>query len=121
MSAEPVHQDQDRTGASQEAPGSVLPFRRRPRRGVGPQPRKAAAPAPELSPHQQLAALIEAAFNGVDRTLRDDRTATDFRATIGVVRTMVDGARARSIITDQQHTELDAMLEGMLSAPAMLA
>ncbi|MCX4571569.1 hypothetical protein OOK48_35195 [Streptomyces viridodiastaticus] len=74
-----------------------------------------------LTPEQKLAASLEDTFNQHGRTLTDETTADIFTISIGIARTMLEGARHGTVIDDGQHRELDALYTGMLQAPGLLS
>lgn len=120
MSAEPASRGIDPTA------GNVLSFRKKPavgrsRRARGARP-AAPAPAPgsELTPQQKLAATLEARFAAAGRTLTDEHTAEAFLITLAQVRTLLEGAHTKDMLTDDAYRDLDAMLEGMMGAPKLL-
>lgn len=79
-----------------------------PRPGDGPDTR------------QQNAEHFEQTFNEHHLTLSDDDTATAYTVTIGIVRGILAGAQVHGVIDEEQLAELDALMEGMLSAPRLV-
>lgn len=77
-------------------------------------------PNAELSPHQQLAARIERVFSDHGRSLTDEDTAQAFLITLGQIRLILDGARHQGVLGEDQHRELAAMVEGLMTAPGLL-
>ncbi|MGW2520530.1 hypothetical protein ACWC09_26645 [Streptomyces sp. NPDC001617] len=120
MSAEPSHPGPDH---HDNGPATVLflssarPRRHRSseRTSVPPQP------APNISDEQRLAAALEAVFARRHRSLADEGTALDFLITLGEFRKLLRGALEQGLLKDHQYRTLDAMLEGMQSAPGLLA
>lgn len=88
---------------------------RRERPHVPPQP------ASDLTPHEKLAATVEDLFAKHGRSLTDPESAEDYLITLRLVRTMLQGARQEGVISEEAHADLDAMMEGMMSAPGLLA
>jgi hypothetical protein len=124
MSAEPVHPGPDH--ASQ--PGTVILFRspatrppRRNQRRESPHVPIPPGPDRELTPQQRMAAAIEGRFAGHGLSLADDETAAAFLCTLREVRTMLHGALAEGRLGEGEHQTLDAMVEGMMAAPDLLA
>lgn len=120
MSAEPV-----RPGTDHPMAATVLAFSKR-RAGSTRHARRERTIVPpeaasELTPQQKLAASLEARFAQFGRTLTDAGSAQDFRITLGAVRGMLEGARHQGMLTEEAWQDLDAMLEGMLGAPGLLA
>ncbi|MFB7738263.1 hypothetical protein ACFC08_28520 [Streptomyces sp. NPDC056112] len=128
MSADPA-----RPGVDHPAVAAVLPFptaglsrlraaRKEHRVGRGEKARRTPmpGPGPDLTPQQKLAASLEARFAAHGRTLTDADTAEDMLITLATVRTMLEGARAQGILTDDAYRDLDAMIEGMMAAPGLL-
>ena len=69
---------------------------------------------------QANAEHFEATFNEHHLTLSDDDTATAYTVTIGIVRGILAGAQAHGVVDEEQFAELDALMEGMLSAPRLV-
>lgn len=118
--AEPTHPGPDQPGLA----ATVLPFptasrppRRTTRRRITVPPQ----PDPDLTPHQILAASMERQFAQHGKSLADADTAEDFLITLGAVRTMLEGAHAQGLLGDDAHRDLHAMIEGMMTAPGLLA
>ncbi|GGS96788.1 hypothetical protein [Streptomyces violaceus] len=76
---------------------------------------------PNLSPQQKLAGSLERLFADHGRTLTDETTAQDFLITLTYVRRMLEGAGHQGVIDEEQHQDLDAMVQGMMAAPGLLA
>lgn len=119
MSAEPA-----RTGPDQPVPGTVIPIftaTRPPRRSARRERTTVPAqPDPNLSPQQKLAASIEHLFAAHGRSLTDEDTAQDYLITLGYVRRMLEGARVKGVLAEDQQRDLDAMIEGMMAAPGLV-
>lgn len=108
-----------------DQPGTVIAFRtagrpqrrntRRENTTVPPQPN------PNLSPQEKLTAWVERAFTEHRRTLTDPDTAQAFLIATGVMRHVVDGALAKSLIDEDAHEELTGMLTGLEAAPGLLS
>ena len=97
---------------------AIRPSRRTARREritVPPQP------DPNLSPEQRLAASMERTFADHGRTLTDETTAQDVLIALAYVRKMLEGAQRQDLINAEQHRDLDAMVQGMMAAPGLLA
>lgn len=77
-------------------------------------------PGDESDSRRQLADHIETTFNEQHLTLSDDDTAAAYTITLGIVRSMLQGARARGVVSEEQLADLDAVFEGMLSAPRLV-
>ncbi|MGV9226352.1 hypothetical protein ACWDPF_27205 [Streptomyces albogriseolus] len=73
-----------------------------------------------LTTEERLAASVEEKFRQHGRTLTDESTAEVFTISLGIVRTLLEGARHGEVIDDGQHAELDALYLGMLAAPGIL-
>lgn len=71
---------------------------------------------------QKNAQHFEGSFNEhpLNLTLSDDETAGAFTVTVGIVRGLLAGAHATGVIGEEQLAELDALMEGMLSAPGLV-
>lgn len=69
---------------------------------------------------QKNADHFETTFNEHHLTLSDDDTATAYTLTIGIVRGLLAGAQAHNVIDAAQLAELDALMEGILSAPRLV-
>lgn len=78
-------------------------------------------PASGLTPHEKLAATVEDLFAKHGRSLTDPETAEDYLITLRMVRIMLQGAHAEGVIAEEAHGDLDAMVEGMMTAPGLLA
>ena len=68
----------------------------------------------------RLADHIETTFNTDHLTLADDDTKAAYTITLGIVRGMLKGAHAKGVVNEEQLGTLDAMIEGMLSAPRLV-
>lgn len=122
MSAEPAQPGPDRALTAPVIPlirsTANRPQRRptrRERQHVPPQP------APDLTPHEKLAATVEDLFAKHGRSLTDPETAQDYLITLRMVRIMLTGALKEGVLEAGVHADLDAMVEGMMSAPGLLA
>lgn len=78
-------------------------------------------PGPDLTPQQKLAAWLEGQFAKYGRTLTDEDTAEGMRITLAAYRTVLEGALKQGKISEDAHRDLDAMVEGMMAAPGLLA
>lgn len=67
-----------------------------------------------------LADHFEKTFNQQNLTLSDDDTAETFRTTLTIVRGILHSAENRNILTEGQRRDLDALIEGMMSAPGLV-
>lgn len=125
MSAEPIRPEIETEPAA--VPATVLAFRR-PRR-MSREPHVPTQPGPDtgpdagrdLTPEQKLAATVEAAFARHRRSLTDPDTAEDYTITLGVVITLLTGARDQGLLQEEQFGTLDSMVQGLLAAPRLLA
>lgn len=79
-----------------------------------------AQPDGSLTPEQRIAASIEGMFSKHGRSLTDEDTAQTYTLTIGAVRTMLEGARAKGVLEKTAYEDLDGMLAGMLLAVQLL-
>jgi hypothetical protein len=77
-------------------------------------------PTGDLTPHQRIAAKLEAVFKQHGRTLTDDSTALDVRIALTEVRTVLKGALDMGKLNEDQYQSLDSMVEGMLTAANLL-
>lgn len=121
MSAEPVRPQPEPAAV----PATVLPFRR-PRTSREPHVPIQPGPdhghdSPSLTAEQRLAATVEAAFAKQGRSLTDDGTALDFTITLGVVITLLNGAREQQLLSEEAFERLDGMVQGLLTVPRLLA
>jgi hypothetical protein len=95
------------------------------RRAVStPHPGPAGDPGPEVqqTPQQMLAEHFEVTFNHHSLSLTDEMTRTAFTVTLEIMRgMMLKGAQAQGIIDEEQRSELDAMIKGMLATPRLLS
>jgi hypothetical protein len=72
------------------------------------------------SPQQAIAEDMEISFRAINRTLTDDETARVFTHTLGIVQRALEGAAAQDLISEEQHADLNVLLEGMKAAPGLL-
>lgn len=79
-----------------------------------------AQPDGELTPHERLAASIESRLAAIGRTLTDEPTADGYRIGLQEVRRLLEGARTQGMLAEPVYTELDTMVEAMMSAPGLL-
>lgn len=80
-------------------------------------------PGASSEPDQSLAGLavtVEAMFKARGRTLTDKAAAESYRITLDAVGLMLAGARAQGVLTEQAHTNLAGLLDGMRNAPELL-
>lgn len=77
-------------------------------------------PRPDGTPQQQLADQMELTFNSAGHTLTDEETAEVFLTTLALVARAHEGAEAQGIITEQQRSDLNALIEGMKAAPRLV-
>lgn len=115
-----------RPGPDRAREGTVILFRtpasRPPRRTQRREsPHVPIQPGPEMTPHLRLAASLEKRFAGQGQSLTDEETAQAFLLTLREVRTMLQGALAEGRLGEEEHHTLDAMVEGMMAAPGLLA
>lgn len=120
--AEPSH------GPDRALTATVIPLIRNstasrpPRRDRRERPHVPPQPASDLTPHEKLAATIEDLFAKHGRSLTDPDSAEDYLITLRMVRLMLHGAYEEGVIQDETgYRELDAMFEGMMTAPGLLA
>jgi hypothetical protein len=73
-----------------------------------------------ISPQQAVAQDVEAGFYPIGRTLTDEETALVYRRTLDIVQHVLEGATEHDIISEEQRTELNVLLEGMKAAPGLL-
>ena len=85
-----------------------------------PHPEPAGGQNPD-SPQQMLAEHFEVTFNHHSLSLTDDMTRTAFTITLEIMRGMIKGAEAQGIVDEEQCSELDAMIKGMLATPRLLS
>ena len=78
-------------------------------------------PTSSLTPHERLAARMEDLFAKHGRSLTDPDNAEDYLITLRAVRIMLRGALEEGVIVQEAFADLDAMLEGMMTAPGLLA
>lgn len=83
-------------------------------------PQQPAAESP-LTPHEKLAAVVEDLFAKHGRSLTDPDSAEDYLITLRAVRIMLRGAHEQGLLGEEAYADLDAMLEGMMTAPGLLA
>ncbi|MGW1814189.1 hypothetical protein ACWCQM_11585 [Streptomyces sp. NPDC002125] len=119
--AEPAHPEPTMAGP----PGKVLHFAQRTLRGghgrrtPQPQPSEEPAAVPD-TPQQRLAETAEAWFLAHQSTLTDPDVADTYRATLDLVRLMLEGSQAESLIGDEEFRHLAGMVEGLRNAPDTL-
>jgi hypothetical protein len=94
---------------------------RREQRRESPRVPQQPTPGSELSPHEKMAAWLEDLFAGHSRSLTESETAEAFLTTLSAVRTLLVGAREKGVLGEEAFTELDALVEGMMTAPGLLA
>ena len=121
--AEPAHPGPDRALTATVIPlirssTAARPSRRDPRRE---RPHVPQQPPSELTPHEKLAATVEDLFAKHGRSLTDSDSAEVYLITLRAVRIMLAGAREQGVIGMEAFADLDAMLEGMMAAPGLLA
>lgn len=120
MSAEPVRTTEPEPAA---VPATVLAFKRP--RHSSREPRVPIQPGPDsgshLTPEQRLAATVEAAFARQGRSLTDEGTALDFTITLGIVITLLNGARDQNHLGEEEFDRLNGMVQGVLTVPRLLA
>ena len=85
------------------------------------KPRVPHQPTSDLTPHERLAATVEDLFAKHRRSLTHSETAEDYLITLRAVRIMLAGAREQGLVGQEAFADLDAMLEGMMTAPGLLA
>jgi hypothetical protein len=125
MSAEPARPGPDHA----PQPGTVILFRspasrppRRTQRRESPHVPIPPGPGQELTPQQRMAAALEKRFaDETGQSLTAEETAAAFLCTLRQVRTMLHGALAEGQLGEGEHRTLDAMVEGMMAAPELLA
>jgi hypothetical protein len=119
--AEPTHPGPDH--ALMATVTQIRTAARPPRREQRREPRVPHQPTPgsELSPHEKMAAWLEDLFAGHSRSLTESETAEAFLTTLSAVRTLLVGAREKGVLGEEAFEELDALLEGMMTAPGLLA
>ena len=120
-SAEPAHPEPDLAGP----PGKILHLASRtPRTGHGrrtPQPQASDETAAVAdTPQQRLAETAEAWFLARGMTLTDPDAADTYRATLDLVRLMLEGSQAKRLIGDEEFRHLAGMVEGLRKAPDTL-
>ena len=74
-------------------------------------------------PQETLAALaerFEETLNEHRLSLSDDKVAATFKVTLQIVSGMLDGADAQGVVDGGQHTELQAMVQGMIAASRLV-
>lgn len=121
--AEPAHPGPDHGLMATVTPiirssTAARPQRRDPRRE---RPHVPQQPQSDLTPHEKLAATVEDLFSKHGRSLTDSESAEDYLITLRAVRIMVRGAHVQGILGEEAFADLDAMLEGMMAAPGLLA
>jgi hypothetical protein len=85
------------------------------------KPRVPQQPTSDLTPHEKLAAKMEDLFAKHRRSLTHSETAEDYLITLQAVRIMLRGALGEGLLGEKAFEDLDAMLEGMMTAPGLLA
>jgi len=85
------------------------------------KPRVPQQPTSDLTPHERMAAWLEDLFADHSRSLTESETAEAFLTTLRAVRTVLVGARKKGVLNEEAFVELDALLEGMMTAPGLLA
>ena len=78
-------------------------------------------PQSDLTPHEKLAASVEDLFAKHGRSLTDPDSAEDYLIALRAVRIMLSGAHQQGVIGAEAFADLDAMIEGMMTAPGLLA
>jgi hypothetical protein len=119
--AEPVDQGPDHALMATVTPivrTAARPPRREKRREALRVPQQ---PTAGLTPHEKMAAWLEDLFAGHSRSLTESETAEAFLTTLSAVRTVLVGARKKGRLSEEAFVELDALLEGMMTAPGLLA
>jgi hypothetical protein len=86
-----------------------------------PSPDDGSGPDGRQSPQQMLAEHVETTFNHHSLSLTDKKTRAAFTVTLEVMRGVLKGAAMQGIVDEEQHGELDTMIEGMLAAPRLLS
>lgn len=94
---------------------------RPPRRERREHPHVPQQPQSDLTPHEKLAATVEDLFAKHGRSLTDPDSAEDYLIALRAVRIMLRGAHEHGVIGPEAFADLDAMLEGMMTAPGLLA
>lgn len=119
--AEPAHPGPDNGLTATVIPlirTAARPPRRDPRRE---RPHVPQQPVPDLTPHEKLAATVEDLFAKHGRSLTDPGSAEDYLITLRAVRIMLAGAHEQGLVGPEAFADLDAMMEGMMTAPGLLA
>lgn len=121
--AEPANPGPDRALTATVIPliRSSSTAARPPRRDRRERPHVPQQPTSDLTPHEKLAAVVEDLFAKHGRSLTDPDSAEDYLITLRAVRIMLRGAREQGILGQEAFSDLDAMLEGMMTAPGLLA
>jgi hypothetical protein len=88
---------------------------------MGDTPPGPAPDTPDPDPRQGLAERFEEIFNEHRLSLTDGKVAASYTVTLHIVRGMLDGAHARGIVDEEQRQELDAMIEGIVGIPPLVA
>ena len=118
--ANPAHPEHNVTGP----PGKVLHLvHRGARTGQGrrtPRQRDAGETAGADTPQQRLAETAEAWFLARRATLTDPDVADTYRATLDLVRLMLEGSLAEELVGDDEFRHLAGMVEGLRQAPDTL-
>jgi hypothetical protein len=68
---------------------------------------------------RQVAERIEITFNEHHLTLADDSTKTAFAVTLRIVQDMLTGAHAQGVVTEDQHRELNAIIDALTDVPRL--
>ena len=111
-----------RPGPDHPRAGTVLPFTAsRPPRHRKRRENRVPEPRADLTAHDKLAASVEDLFAKHGRSLTDAETAEDYLITLRFVRIMLKGALNRGKLTEEQYQVRDGMVEGMMTAPGLLA
>lgn len=66
---------------------------------------------------RELAEHYELVFNREGFTLTDDETAAVYRLTLKLTRSILQGARVKGIIGEEERAQLDALVAGMAEVP----
>lgn len=122
--AEPAHDGPDRALTATVIPLIRDTAARPPRREKRREPHVPSPSASGLTPHEKLAAVVEDLFAKHGRSLTDPGSAEDYLITLRAVRIMLAGALEQGLLAqDAQDVfkDLDAMVEGMMTAPGLLA
>ena len=102
---------------------AVIPLHSHARRQAGRGPRMTQGPeagAGGSSSSELLAEHVETMFNEMGRSLTDDDTVEVYTLTLTIVQGLFEGAQVKGIVDDDQRSELDAMLRGLLGVPRLV-